>query len=289
MWRWQRVRGDSGMCVGTAAHVHGTVAICLEMVARVHGDGRRMQRDSWHLICTGTACVCMGTAGVCTWDSPGMHRDGRCLHGTAGACVGTAAVGTGTASMCIGTASMCIGTAWDTAGVCTMAMPGAAAVGAGRRNAPTLMGSVAAPPGRRWVTFLVAPGEGLGPSCLLRELAHTLLNAGWDGAGPTRVRESPRSLFTSRLGFHPPPHSPSLSQSRTLGSPALFPPQIPHDGCSGLDKVPTPWGALLEWGISTTTPQLPSRQPLLLSTPPGSGVPYATPRTRRDMSRLLPG
>jgi len=159
--------------MGTVTCVRGQQGVWMETVALLHGDSRQLHGDGWHL-----------------------RGGGRGMHGTVAACTGTAATGTGTA--------------WDTAGMCMVAMPGAAAVGAGQEECPHPDGERCCSPGRCWVT-LVAPGEGLGPTCLLRELAHPLLNGGWDGAGPTRVRESLRSFFTSRLGFHLSPRLPSSS------------------------------------------------------------------------------
>lgn len=210
------------MFVGTALFVHGTVGICTEMVARgagrqMHGNNQHLHGDSWHL---------------CR-DNSFLHGDSLCLHGTARFHTGTTCVCTGTPGACMGQprrAQRWPLPAWD-----SWCVPGDSCRGHGDsqyvhgdslghrwcghsgnagggccKSGAGLLGSVAAPPGQCQVTF-VALGQGLGGSCLLRDLANALRNDGWDGAGPTQVRVSPWSLFTSGLGFHSLPCSPSSS------------------------------------------------------------------------------
>lgn len=74
---------------------------------------------------------------------------------------------------------------------------------------------------------LVAPGAGLGPCCLLRELAHALLNAEWDGAVPRESR-SPRGPFPCRLKRFSP----------AAPLPAAPSPTSPLTGLAGLPSAP---------------------------------------------------
>lgn len=182
----QHVHGDGSMCVGTAACVWGQRhmftgqwafalrwwRVCRGMAGKCTGTAGKCTRMAG--TCMGTACVCMGMAGVCARGSPGMHRDGRCVHGTAGTCTGTAVVGMGTASRCKGTASLCTGTAWDMVDVCTVAMSGAAAMGAGQEECPHPNGVRCCSPGatlgdvggsgkRAWF-LLLAQGDGTHPT-----------------------------------------------------------------------------------------------------------------------------
>lgn len=205
--------GTVGICVGTARFCMGTAHFCT-------GTTR---------ICTGSPSVCMGQPGhaqrwpLPAWDSQCMPGDSCCGHRYSQYVRGDS-----------------LGHSW-----CVHSgdvMQGAAAARPGQEECPHPAGKCCCSPGRCRVT-LAALGQGLGGSYLLRELAHALRNDGWDGVGLTQVRVSPWSLFTSRLGFHSLPCSPSSS------SPF---PAAPTAG-------------------------------------PSSRVPCSSPRTRQDLSQLLPG
>lgn len=228
------------MGVGTVTSVWGQQQVCRGQ--RVFAWRRRLLCMGTTGRCLGTVCVRLGT--VCVWGHP-------CTAWPVRAWSRRCALG----DSCCGHGHR---DSRDTADASAAAVPGRCR-GSRAAGLPPPRHRGAAPPGPRWVT-LVAPGEGLGPSCLLRELAHALLNAEWDGARPTRVTESSRSLhLQAEETFTRCPTPAAL--------PALFP-QFPTDqpatATGGCRRSPAPRGAQLRRGGSTSAPRPPSPPPLSL-------------------------
>lgn len=264
-WGQRHVCGDSGTCSRDSGLLHEDGGVCAGGW-QANARGRQANAQGWLAPAWGQL--------VSAWEWL------VCVHGAAQACTEMAGACTEQPARARGRLSWAWGQPVGAKGqpVCAQGQPGTWLTCArwrcrgrlpweqGRRNAPTPTGCVAAPLGRHWVT-LVAPAKGLGFSCLLREMAHTLLNGGWDGAGPTRVRESPKSFFTSRLGFHPLPCSPSSS------SP--FPPNSPTEQpVTGPCPSPCPW----QWGalfLSVHTPGHVPAPPWVISRQGEAGVPRA--------------